>query len=298
VETIRGSAGTVKIATFLAATLLLLPRATASEEAKELLKVSAVEARAEPAAPASPAEGGEKEPTVDQPAANPPAEEEAPVAAEPEQIVPEAYPVERYAVLWENSPFQTESVAPPVESPGLAQRFSLSGILRENGEYLVWVRERATQQSYMVSKNGPNVIGLSLVEVAESPERQSEASATVRLGGEIGVIKFDAVAAPGAPPPPMAMPQPVPQPGVRAFPQPPRAAPQVPPVAAAQTGYPGAMPVPGQPGVPAVIAPGVVPPVPGPGIPAPPGQAQVAPGQEQMPPPRVIRRRAIVPSAP
>ena len=47
---------------------------------------------------------------------------------------------------------------------------------------------------------------------------------------------------------------------------------------------------------PSMSQPGVVPPVPGPPVP-PAGQVQT-PGQEQMPPPRVIRRRAIVPAAP
>jgi len=282
----------VRIVAIFVAVFLASSRVAASEGAKELLKVPPAEDRAtpgdsaDPAAPAEPVQNKAEDLTDAGPT-----EGESSEAAD--SIVAEAYPVERYATLWEKSPFQTESVAPPVESPGLAQRFSLSGILREGGEYLVWIRERATQQSYMVNKKGPNAIGLSLVEVAESPERQSEASATVRLGGEIGVIKFDAVAAPGAPPP-MAMPQPVPQPGARAFPQPPRPAVPVPQVAAVQPGYPGAPPVPGQPPVP----PGVVPPVPGPGVPPAPGQPQVAPGQADMPPPRVIRRRAIVPSTP
>jgi hypothetical protein len=209
-------------------------------------------------------------------------------------IVSEPFPVSRYAVLWENSPFQLESIAPPTQSEGLAQRFVLGGILRENGEPVVWVRERATQQSQKVSKNATNNLGLSLVEIDESMEKQSEASATVRLGGEIGVIKFDAASAAGVP-------------GMGMAPAPPMARPAVPmPFRAPQTGAPA--PIPGQmpPGQAQGVAgahptfpvaqPGVVPPVPGPPVPAD-GQVQ-APGQGQMPPPRVIRRRAIVPSAP
>lgn len=289
-----------------ATTALLLASSfcSASEEAKELLKVPPAEARDEPAVegakePASPGQAAAATPAEPSPAPSdpaPPVPEEAADAGADEEIVPAPHPVSRYALLWEKSPFQTESVAPPVQSAGLGERFALAGILRENGEFLVWVRERATQQSYKVDKKSPNALGLSLVEVAESPERQSEASATVRLGAEIGVIKFDNTgAAPGAPP--VAAPF-VPQPpgqAMRQFPQPPR--PGVP------------VPQPGQPGManvavpqaapavnPAVAAPGVVPPVPGPGIPS---DGQVAPGEGQaMPPPRVIRRRAIVPAAP
>ena len=124
-------------------------------------------------------------------------------------IVPAPFPLSRYASLWENSPFQNESIAPPQQSEGLAQRFVLGGILRENGEPVVWVRERATQQSYKVSRNSTNNLGLSLVGVDENMQKQSDASATVKLGNEQGIIKFD-TAAGGMPAggivPPMARP--------------------------------------------------------------------------------------------
>lgn len=214
-------------------------------------------------------------------------------APETDDIVSESFPVSRYESLWENSPFQIESIAPPQQSEGLAQRFVLGGILRENGEPVVWVRERATQQSSKVSRNATNNLGLSLVEVEENMEKQADASVTVKLGNEQGIIKFDTATVGGAPggpmaPPPMARP---------AIPMPPRA-PQM----------AGSLPMPGQslPGGvvpnmpasmvnPALAQPGVVPTVPGSAI-SPNGQVQ--PGQEQMPPPRVIRRRAIVPAAP
>lgn len=210
-------------------------------------------------------------------------------------IAPEPFPLSRYEALWENSPFQIESIAPPTQSEGLAQRFVLGGILRENGEPVIWVRERATQQSYKVSRNTTNNVGLSLVEVDESMRKQSEATATIRLGNEQGVIKFDAASVASVPgagiAPPMArpaMPTTVrpPQPGVIA-PVPGQAVSgQTKAVAAVQAGA----------GIPAVSQPGVVPSVPGPAVPAN-GQMQT-PGQGQMPPPRVIRRRAIVPAAP
>jgi len=215
-------------------------------------------------------------------------------AATPDDIVPAPFPVSRYESLWENSPFQIESIAPPQQSEGLGQRFVLGGILRENGEPVVWVRERATQQSYQVRRNATNNLGLSLVEVQESMEKQSEASATVRLGNEQGVIKFDTaggsvpgvgMASPAMARPAVPVPLRTPQTGM--------------PVAAPNQSVPGGVAVPNMPAttsVPAVSQPGVVPPVPGPPVP-PDGQVQ-APGQEQMPPPRVIRRRAIVPAAP
>lgn len=279
-----------------------------AEDAAPQLKVSPVADRPMKGQPDPKAEAKEPD-TTPEPTATPESSPEAnatpegEASAEPSAesadvlIVSEPFPVSRYAVLWENSPFQLESIAPPTQSEGLAQRFVLGGILRENGEPVVWVRERATQQSHKVSKDATNNLGLSLVEINENMERQSEASATVRLGSEIGVIKFDAASAAGVP-------------GMGMVPAPPMARPAVPvPFRAPQTGAPA--PIPGQMStgqaqgiagaptgvpVPAVSQPGIVPPVPGPPVPVD-GQVQ-APGQEQMPPPRVIRRRAIVPSAP
>ena len=243
------------------------------------------EAQPAPSPPASPPPESGQEPS---PAESPPAAPSAEAGAG--TVVSEPFPISRYASLWENSPFQIESIAPPQQSEGLAQRFVLGGILRENGEPVVWVRERATQQSYKVARNSTNNLGLSLVEVSETMDKQSDATATIRLGGELGLIKFDVAA--GAASPGMAMPPPMARPPMMAAPiRPPQ------PVPGAVPGQPGtAMPgVPAQQ-IPAIAQPGIVPPVPGPGVPQG-GQVQV-PGQEQMPPPRVIRRRAIVPAAP
>jgi hypothetical protein len=276
----------------------------ASEDAGKMLKVpAAVDRPVADAVPVtepkiaepdpSPSASPSPSPESEQPAAPAQATQSDPSAeAGAEPIVPEPYPVSRYAALWENSPFQIESIAPPVQSEGLAQRFVLGGFHRVGGEYRVLVRERATQKSYVLAKGAPNKeSGLLLVEVAESPGKQSDATATIRLGGELGVIKFDAAPtgmSPGMAPPPVAMRPTVPAPVV----------PQQP-----VTGRPGAVaastviPPTTQPGGnPAIAQPGIVPPVPGPGIPQ---SAQVqSPGQEPMPPPRVIRRRAIVPAAP
>jgi hypothetical protein len=271
----------------------------ASEDAGTMLKVPPAGDR--PVGDAVPSTEAKEAQTAPSPSTSPspepgqnPSAPDAP-AAEPsaEAIVPEPYPVSRYASLWENSPFQIESIAPPQQSEGLAQRFVLGGILRENGEPVVWVRERATQQSYKVARNSTNSLGLSLVEVSETMDKQSDATATIRLGGELGVIKFDVAATGAAPgiamPPPMARPPMMPTP-VRP-PQP------VPGMVPGQTGtaMPGSPPQ-QIPVNPAIAQPGIVPPVPGPGVPQG-GQIQ-APGQEQMPPPRVIRRRAIVPATP
>jgi len=223
-----------------------------------------------------------------------PAENEEPAAllaeeVAPEEIVPPPFPLSRYEDLWKNSPFQLESTAPPVaDSAGLAQRYALTGIAEINGEPIAFVMERATQQRMMVRKQADaGGSGLSLVQVDVSQKKYDDSTATLRQGAEVGVVKFDAGPAMSAPatPPPMAqgMRPPQIQPGnpVPSMPQPP----QLP----GQQGQVAGVPAP-------QTAPGIVPPVPGPGV---PGDGQIqTPGQPQMPPPRVIRRRAIVPAAP
>jgi len=263
-------------------------QAPPDDAAKKMLVVPAMETRpavkagtnnpptqgagspANPPAEAKPSLG--KEPAAPSLGPTPTVEAKAPAGP-----VSPAFPLSRYAVLWEKSPFQLESIAPPTESAGLAQRFVLVGIAQVDGEQLVYVRERATQQSHTVKKSAANGVGLLLVQVDESKNKLADASATIKLGTEVGTIKFDAVASAAALPP--GMPQQIRQ-GV---PQPVRLPPQVP-------GMPGQL-VPGQvqAGVPA--AQGV------PGAPNP-GQVQQPGAQAPMPPPRVIRRRAIVPSAP
>lgn len=245
-----------------------------SADASSMLKVPTAEAR--PSGDDGLAESPAPSPSTEATpvAEESPAPEETAIETGDSVVLP-PFPLSRYQQLWERSPFQLESVAPPVESAGLAQRFALTGIAQINGEPIAFLMDRATQNRMMVKKD-PNEAGLSLVQV-DVPEKYNESTATIRQGAEVGTVRFDA--APGGPAmPPPAIPQPRPMPP--GFPQ---AAIQPP------------MPVPGNvPQAPAV-APGVVPPVPGPPIP-PNGQVQSDAGQ--MPPPRVIRRRALIPAAP
>ena len=205
-----------------------------------------------------------------------------------EDVVVAAFPLSRYEPLWERSPFQVESVAPPVESAGLAQRFALTGLAAINGEPIAFLMDRATQNRMMV-KTDSSEGGVSLVQV-DVQQKYTDSTATVRQGSEVGVVRFDAgAAAPAMMPPPgmaqpmRAVPSGMSQPGMQ-----PQQAAQIP-------GIPPRAQMPGQqvPAVSQVL--GVVSSVPGPGIPQ---NGQVQGDQGKMPPPRVIRRRALIPAAP
>ncbi len=254
-------------------------------DSSEMLKVPAAETR-----PTGDEAVVEKDPAPvpeeASPAEVPLPEADAPTEAadDASNIVPPAFPISRYEQLWERSPFQLESVAPPVESAGLAQRFALTGIAEINGEPIAFVMERATQRRLMVRKDSTDG-DVSLVQV-DVQQKYNDSTATLRQGAEVGVVRFDAAGAGAVAMPAPAMPQQRAMPGI---PQP--GMPQVPPT---QFVPPTANVQPGQPN-PLQPAPGIVPPVPGPGVPQN-GQVQADPGQ--MPPPRVIRRRALIPAAP
>ena len=214
-------------------------------------------------------------------------------AVEDDGVVLPAFPIARYEALWERSPFQIESVAPPVESAGLSQRYALTGLAAINGEPIAFLMERATQNRMMVKSDGTEG-GISLVQV-DVQQKYADSTATLRQGSEVGVVRFDAAAAapsmmpqPGMPQPQRIMPPGMPQASIPR--QPAGQIPGAPPVAQI-TGQP-----PQPQAVPAVPQmPGVVPGMPGPGVPQN-GQVQGEGGQ--MPPPRVIRRRALIPAAP
>lgn len=230
-----------------------------------------------------------------QPADDKPPGEQPAVEPETDDVVAPAFPVSRYALLWERSPFQLESIAPPEESAGLAQQYALTGIAEINNEPIVFLLERSTQLRHMLDKK-TNTSGLSLVQI-DMKAKYGDSTAVIRKGAEVGVVKFEpSTALPSMPP------MPVPQQGGRVQ--------RVMQSGMPQAGMPGqgapGIPVPGAPAQPnpaqtvqgsATAMPGVVPAVPGPVPDA--GQQVQAPGTgQQTPPPRVIRRRALIPAAP
>jgi hypothetical protein len=274
----------VKTAVLFLLLLAAPPAPAETPSAAELLvKPELTERPADPSA--SPAPRRPPATPVPPPAST--AEPAAEPAAEPEDdLVPPPFPLARYEALWKRSPFQLESVAPPVESAGLAQRYALTGLAEVGGEPIAFLMERSTQQRMMIKK-GASEGGLTLVQVDVATDKYSNSTATIRQGAEVGVVKFDAG------PPPMAVPgmaMPVPPPQIQPA-TPVAQAPGVPP----QGQVPGMV---GQvPGVPQSGIPAPAPAVPPGAVVGPNGQVQ-PPGQQPMPPPRVIRRRAIVPAAP
>ncbi len=219
-----------------------------------------------------------------------------------EAAVPQAFPLERYRALWEKSPFMLASIEAVPTSMGLAQKYALTGIASIAGEPMVFLKDRMSQTTVTVGV-ATNMQGLSLVNI-ESRQDPKESTATVRAGGEVGVLKFDEVSMqPGGGMAPNTSPgMGVPQAGVGS-PQPGANGNVFPQGTVLPAGVPGGAPGFVPPQVPQGGYPvnAQFPAVPVPAMPAP-GQGQQgmipSPPPSNDPPPRVIRRRAMVPASP
>ncbi len=103
-----------------------------------------------------------------------------------------------FQALLDRSPF---SLPTAEESSPLADRYTLTGAMRLDGEALVFVLDKNTQVRHMVSKV-PNKENIALVEYLPAPDPR-QMRATIKVNGEIATITYAEPAAqptqPGAP---------------------------------------------------------------------------------------------------
>ncbi|MDX2080799.1 MAG: hypothetical protein SFU53_08445 [Terrimicrobiaceae bacterium] len=115
-----------------------------------------------------------------------------------------------FQFLLERSPF---SLPTAEESSPLADRYAVTGAVSINGEPLVFVMDRNTQERHMISKTTPKA-DVNLVEFLPDPDPK-RMRATIRVNGEIATLSYSE---PGPDPTQMqggqttAIPQPMPQP--------------------------------------------------------------------------------------
>lgn len=109
---------------------------------------------------------------------------------------PPVYGIERYAHIWESSPFVIATELAPV-SPGLADRYLVTGYARLNGKATVFLFDRSTM-SRLTIRPGEETSGVKLLSI-NSPENLKSCVAVISAGGQIGNIKYDAVPDQGSP---------------------------------------------------------------------------------------------------
>jgi hypothetical protein len=130
--------------------------------------------------------------------------------------IPHGYPVERYAALWERSPFTTASVSDAVQEEPAA-KLALAGVAKIGDEDIVTLLNKDSQERTLVTQT-PNAQGYKLVSVEQNSD-PLKVVATLQKGTESLKVRFDPgllTAQSGQPqptgqnPPPNGMPMPMP----------------------------------------------------------------------------------------
>ena len=117
--------------------------------------------------------------------------------------IPEGYAVERYSALWEHSPFSLATVQPQAQ-PSFAQNLALVGIARIEGEDMVTLLNRVSQERFTVGTE-PNADGIAVVSV-DTDSDPLKTRVSIRKGSEVATVSFDKglLALTQSPPPPPA----------------------------------------------------------------------------------------------
>jgi hypothetical protein len=102
--------------------------------------------------------------------------------------IPDSYGEERYAALWEHSPFTLATVQ-PVAQPGFAQNLTVVGFAQIDGKDMVILLNRVTQERATLGTE-PNADGIALVSV-EADSDPLKTKVTLRKGTEVATISFD-----------------------------------------------------------------------------------------------------------
>ena len=103
----------------------------------------------------------------------------------------------QFQFLLDRSPF---SLPTAEESSPLADRYTLTGAVSQDGEPMVFVLDKTTQERHMLSKT-PDKLGMGLVEYLPDPDPR-RMRATIKVNGQVATISYSEPASsqqPGAP---------------------------------------------------------------------------------------------------
>ncbi|HEY5892728.1 MAG TPA: hypothetical protein VIT91_05800 [Chthoniobacterales bacterium] len=128
-----------------------------------------------------------------------------------DDVVPQGHKPDRYARVWQKSPFTVASVVaqPAATETGLADAYTLVGLATAGGKPIVTLLDNASQQSQLVTDKIKQEGDIRVVKFVNDID-PAKVEVTLQKGGETGVLKFNlntSVAAPsfvgegGQPPP-------------------------------------------------------------------------------------------------
>ena len=91
----------------------------------------------------------------------------------------------RFQFLLDRSPF---SLPTAEESSPVAERYTLTGAVSINGDPLVFVLDKTTQERHMLSKT-PNKLDMALVDYMPDPDPR-RMHATIKISGQLATISY------------------------------------------------------------------------------------------------------------
>lgn len=106
-----------------------------------------------------------------------------------DDAVPKGYPVERYAVLWEHSPFTMVSTAPMAPQAGFAQNLAVVGIAKFGDHNLVTLVDRKSMERMTIDTDA-DAHGIKVVSVETDPD-PLKTKVTIQKGSEVATVGFD-----------------------------------------------------------------------------------------------------------
>ena len=110
-------------------------------------------------------------------------------AAVKDDVIPKGYAVDRYAPLWEHSPFALASVQQETVQASFSQNFAVVGLAKVGNEDLVTVVNKQSMERITLDST-PNAQGIKVVAV-ESADDVTKLKVTLQKGNETGTITFD-----------------------------------------------------------------------------------------------------------
>lgn len=111
-----------------------------------------------------------------------------------DDFVPTPQDISRYEHIWKSSPFVSAS-EPVQQSESLTNRMVLTGFAKIDGSDVAFLFDRTDLRRFTITKGNP-VKGVELVSV-DNRGRLKDSSVRIKIGSDVGDIKYDANSAAG-----------------------------------------------------------------------------------------------------
>ena len=121
-----------------------------------------------------------------------PAPDDAPAAADTTQdeVIPQAYPEERYLTMWDKNPFLLKTAVIEQKTESFAKDWALSGISATGGVYTVRIFNKQTGKFERLKEGQTSSSEFRLVEVNYDKDR-SKSKIKVSRGSETAELTYD-----------------------------------------------------------------------------------------------------------